>query len=64
MRRVLQGFGYGLYDGLTGIVMQPLAGAKKEGAVGFLKGFGKGVGGVIFKPASGELLLLFNHLPM
>lgn len=48
-----KGFGYGLYDGLTGLVTQPYNGAKKEGAVGFLKGFGKGLGGVVFKPSTG-----------
>jgi hypothetical protein len=48
-----KGFGYGLYDGLTGLVTQPYNGAKKEGAVGFLKGFGKGLGGVVFKPSAG-----------
>lgn len=48
-----KGFGYGLYDGLTGLVTQPYDGARKEGAVGFLKGFGKGLGGVVFKPSAG-----------
>jgi hypothetical protein len=48
-----KGFGYGLYDGLTGLVTQPYNGAKKEGAIGFLKGFGKGLGGVVFKPSAG-----------
>jgi hypothetical protein len=48
-----KGFGYGLYDGLTGLVTQPYNGARKEGAVGFLKGVGKGIGGVVFKPSAG-----------
>lgn len=48
-----KGFGYGLYDGLTGLVTQPYNGARKEGAIGFLKGFGKGLGGVVFKPSAG-----------
>lgn len=48
-----KGFGYGLYDGLTGLVTQPYNGARKEGAVGFLKGLGKGIGGVVFKPSAG-----------
>ncbi|KAG9238186.1 hypothetical protein BJ875DRAFT_480641 [Amylocarpus encephaloides] len=47
------GFGHGLYDGLTGLVTQPYNGARKEGAVGFLKGVGKGLGGVVFKPSAG-----------
>ncbi|TKX25802.1 hypothetical protein C1H76_1948 [Elsinoe australis] len=43
-------FGFGMYDGITGIVTQPVAGAKKEGAAGFVKGFAKGIGGIILKP--------------
>ncbi|RWA13712.1 hypothetical protein EKO27_g1403 [Xylaria grammica] len=42
-------FGLGLYDGITGLVTQPLKGAEKEGGAGLLKGFGKGIGGLIFK---------------
>lgn len=45
-------FGYGLYDGITGLVTQPIAGAKKEGGVGFLKGAAKGVGGFLLKPGA------------
>ncbi|KAF2969959.1 hypothetical protein GQX73_g3649 [Xylaria multiplex] len=42
-------FGLGLYDGITGLVTQPLKGAEKEGGAGLLKGFGKGIGGLVFK---------------
>ncbi|KAL7273537.1 hypothetical protein RUND412_003602 [Rhizina undulata] len=42
-------FGYGLYDGISGLVTQPIKGAKEEGTTGFLKGVGKGIGGVFFK---------------
>ncbi|KAK5171319.1 uncharacterized protein LTR77_004463 [Saxophila tyrrhenica] len=45
-------FGLGLYDGISGLVTQPVKGAQKEGAAGFVKGFGKGIGGVVFKPAA------------
>lgn len=45
-------FGYGFYDGITGLVTQPLEGAQKEGAAGFVKGFGKGIGGIVFKPGA------------
>lgn len=48
-----QGFGYGIYDGISGLVTQPLAGAKKGGVVGAIKGFGKGIGGVVIKSAAG-----------
>ncbi|KAI1314189.1 hypothetical protein F5Y03DRAFT_336363 [Xylaria venustula] len=42
-------FGLGLYDGITGLVTQPLKGAEKEGGAGLIKGFGKGIGGLVFK---------------
>ena len=43
-----------MYDGITGLVTQPLEGAKKEGVVGLVKGFGKGIGGVVLKPNAGK----------
>lgn len=46
--------GYGVFDGISGLVTQPLRGAEKEGAGGLVKGFGKGIGGLIAKPAAGE----------
>ncbi|KIV84457.1 hypothetical protein PV11_00233 [Exophiala sideris] len=46
-------FTYGFYDGVTGLVTQPLAGARKEGAAGFFKGAAKGFGGLILKPGAG-----------
>ncbi|OJD30142.1 glycosyltransferase family 1 protein [Diplodia corticola] len=49
-----KGFGYGLYDGITGIFVQPVKGAKEEGAKGFVKGCVKGVGGAVCKPAAGS----------
>ena len=42
-------FAYGIYDGWTGLVKQPYQGAKQDGAVGFAKGVGKGVGGWVLK---------------
>ena len=45
-------FGLGMFDGITGLVTQPIQGAKKEGAAGFLKGVGKGFGGIVFKPGA------------
>lgn len=48
-----KGFGLGLYDGISGLVTQPIAGAKEEGAAGFIKGFGKGIGGIVMKPSAG-----------
>lgn len=46
-------FGYGFYDGITGLVTQPIAGAKKEGVAGFMKGAAKGMAGVVLKPGAG-----------
>ncbi|MCJ1438511.1 hypothetical protein MMC27_007901 [Xylographa pallens] len=45
-------FGFGFYDGITGLVTQPLEGAKKEGMAGLIKGFAKGIGGVVLKPGA------------
>ncbi|KAK8130689.1 glycosyltransferase family 28 domain-containing protein [Apiospora kogelbergensis] len=45
-------FGSGFYHGLTGFVTQPYKGAKEEGALGFLKGAGKGTAGLIAKPGA------------
>lgn len=43
---------YGLSDGISGLVTQPLEGARSEGVAGFFKGFARGIGGVVFKPAA------------
>ena len=43
---------------MTGIVTQPYKGAKKQGFVGFGKGLGRGVAGVVVKPTSGVVDLL------
>ncbi|KAJ2894553.1 glycosyltransferase family 28 domain-containing protein [Zalerion maritima] len=45
--------GLGFYDGISGLVTQPLRGAKKDGARGLVTGFGKGIGGLVMKPAAG-----------
>lgn len=49
----MQELGLGFFDGITGLVTQPLQGAKKEGASGFVKGFGKGIAGLVVKPGAG-----------
>ncbi|KAK6433847.1 hypothetical protein LTR95_009970 [Oleoguttula sp. CCFEE 5521] len=53
-----KGFGLGLYDGITGLVMQPLKGAQQQGFGGFCKGMGKGVGGMLTKPTAGAVGVL------
>jgi UDP:flavonoid glycosyltransferase YjiC (YdhE family) len=45
-------FGLGWYDGISGLVTQPWKGAQKDGASGFFKGVGKGVGGFVAKPCA------------
>ncbi|KAF1935817.1 UDP-Glycosyltransferase/glycogen phosphorylase [Clathrospora elynae] len=45
-------FGFGLYDGVTGLFTQPWKGAQKEGTSGFFKGIGKGIGGMATKPSA------------
>ncbi|PYH76778.1 UDP-glucose,sterol transferase [Aspergillus uvarum CBS 121591] len=46
-------FTHGLYHGVTGLITQPMLGMEKSGGGGFVKGIGKGVGGVFFKPTAG-----------
>jgi UDP:flavonoid glycosyltransferase YjiC (YdhE family) len=53
LKEAAKEFHYGFFDGITGLATQPLAGAQKEGAAGFLKGAAKGIGGLILKPAAG-----------
>lgn len=52
LRAAAKGFAYGFGDGISGLVTQPLKGAREEGATGFIKGFGKGIGGVVLKPGA------------
>ncbi|KAH7070679.1 putative glucosyl/glucuronosyl transferase [Paraphoma chrysanthemicola] len=52
MKAVGREFGYGWYDGVTGLVTQPWQGARKDGTGGFFKGMGKGVAGFITKPGA------------
>lgn len=46
-------FGLGFYDGVTGLFTQPWKGARKEGAIGFVKGIARGIGGFLTKPTAG-----------
>lgn len=48
-----KGFGHGISDGLSDFFVKPVRGAQKEGALGFAKGCGKGVGNLVCKSASG-----------
>ncbi|XP_040825491.1 vacuolar protein sorting-associated protein 13C isoform X2 [Ochotona curzoniae] len=48
-----KGFLRGVFGGVTGIITQPMEGAKKEGAAGFFKGIGKGLVGAVARPTGG-----------
>ena len=47
--------GQGLFDGVTGLAAAPYQGLQRGGAVGFVKGLGKGVAGLAVKPAVGAI---------
>lgn len=45
----------GFFTGVTGLVKEPIKGAKSEGVGGFFKGGLKGLTGLIVKPVSGVI---------
>ncbi|KAK8753087.1 hypothetical protein OTU49_002418, partial [Cherax quadricarinatus] len=45
----------GVVDGVTGVFLKPIDGAKEEGVEGFFKGVGKGMVGLVTRPASGVI---------
>ncbi|QSZ35887.1 hypothetical protein DSL72_007009 [Monilinia vaccinii-corymbosi] len=45
-------FIFGIYDGVTGLVVQPYTGARDQGALGFIKGVGMGLTGFVLKDIS------------
>ena len=49
LRATGEEFVFGIYDGVTGLVLQPYKGAKQCGTIGFISGVGKGFGGFILK---------------
>jgi len=53
-------FASSLASGIGGLARQPLQGAEKEGAAGFMKGVGKGILGLATKPAIGAFDLASN----
>lgn len=57
---VLSGLGYGgfaifkgVFDGVTGIITEPIKGGTKDGFSGVAKGIGRGLIGVVAKPIGG-----------
>jgi len=51
-------FGRGLFEGVSGVFLDPIKGAKEGGALGALKGVGTGIAGLAFKPAVGAIDLV------
>jgi len=49
LRAAGEEFTLGVYDGVTGLVLQPYNGAKENGMLGFVQGLGKGIGGFVLK---------------
>ena len=45
----------GVFDGVTGVFTKPIDGAREDGVEGFFKGVGKGVVGLVTRPASGVI---------
>lgn len=58
MGKGVLGLGRSIWDGVSGIVTQPIKGAQKEGISGFGKGLGKGLLGTVVKPISGVVDLV------
>lgn len=49
LRAAGEEFTLGVYDGVTGLVLQPYHGAKENGMLGLVQGLGKGIGGFVLK---------------
>ncbi|KAF9774102.1 hypothetical protein IL306_007935 [Fusarium sp. DS 682] len=52
LRAARHEFAYGIYDGFTGVVRLPVRGAKENGPLGFVKGTGMGLTGLVLKNLS------------
>ena len=53
MARNTRDLGKGIFDGISGVVLKPIEGAKDDGVGGFFKGVGKGVAGLVTRPTGG-----------
>ncbi|KAH3905903.1 hypothetical protein HBI56_162330 [Parastagonospora nodorum] len=58
MRVGAKSFAYGLGDGLLDLFMKPVQGAQRNGALGVVTGFAKGVGNLVCKPTAGAVGVL------
>jgi hypothetical protein len=57
IRQGAAGLGLGVLRGATGLVYEPLKGARQKGARGFAVGVGKGIAGAALRPTAGLLRL-------
>ncbi|KAF9464545.1 glycosyltransferase family 1 protein [Collybia nuda] len=55
-----KGLFYGYYDGITGLVREPVEGAKKEGFIGAIKGSARSFVNVTMRPAAGIVGVLVH----
>ena len=53
MARNTRDLGKGIFDGISGVVLKPIEGAKDDVVGGFFKGVGKGVAGLVTRPTGG-----------
>eukprot|EP00466_Bigelowiella_natans_P010647 jgi/Bigna1/73670/fgenesh1_pg.25_\ len=51
----VKALGRGVVGGVSGVVVDPVIGARRDGVGGFLGGIGKGMLGLVFKPATGAM---------
>jgi len=58
----VKGLGKGVFGGVTGVLVDPIKGARRGGAKGFFKGIGSGIAGVVAKPVVGVMDLATNTL--
>ena len=49
----MQALGHGLIGGVSGVIEQPIRGMAHGGGLGFVKGVGRGLVGIVAKPLSG-----------
>lgn len=53
MGNAFKAVGGGIFEGVTGIIMQPIKQGRRQGGIGVLKGIGQGIAGIFTKPVSG-----------
>ncbi len=49
LRAAGSAFAFSVYNGVTGLILQPYNGARDNGARGLVQGVGKGIGGFVLK---------------